>query len=294
MFDEIKRKFIKGSILTKLIYINVAAFVLVWFVSLFYSNFETWFSLPGSFKSLIYKPWTIVSYMFMHGGFWHLLMNMLWVFWFGTIFLRYFNAKQLLAVFILGGFAGAALHLGANFLLHLNIGIVGASAAAMAIVFAVASYKPNFIIHLLFIGPVKIKYIALVAFVLDIMGIAGNLSSNFAVGDGVAHIAHIGGAFYGLWFGYEMKKSKDITRGFNSFLDSLVSWYNSMFKKSMKVSRNTTNKFEKPKSSKDYVDYETEADNNDKINKILDKISKSGYNSLTKKEKEFLFNQKEK
>lgn len=289
MIKDIKSSFKKGSIITKLIYVNVGAFLLMWIVSIFAEQADNWLTLPGSFTELIYKPWTILTYMFLHGGFLHLLMNMLWLFWLGIIFLRYMNGKQLLAVYLIGGFAGALLHLCINILLSTKIGIVGASAAVMAIVFAAASYKPNYIIHLFFIGPVKIKYLALIAFVLDLMGVVSNLKGEMGLGDGIAHFAHFGGAFYGLWFGYEMRKGKDITRRFNNFLNNLVSFFTSTKKKEkVKITRN---KFEKPKSKREYK--KSQGDKNDQINEILDKISKSGYDSLTKKEKEFLFKQKE-
>ncbi len=299
MFDELKKKFINGSILIKLMFIVIVTFVAMWFISLFFRNpevfksFESWFALPGSLKTLIYKPWTVVSYMFMHGDLWHLLMNMILLFWFGSIFIKFFSEKQFLAVFLLGGFSGAALHLFIDLFLHLNIGIIGASAAVMAVVFAISIYKPDYIINLLLIGPVKIKYIAIVAFALDIMGAVGNFNSSFAIGDGIAHTAHLGGAFFGLWFGYEIKKNKDITAKFNNIINELVSMYNSFFKKKEKK-KNRNNRFEKPRSNNEHIEYEAEADDNDKINKILDKISKSGYDSLSKSEKEFLFKQKEK
>ncbi len=289
MINDIKASFKKGSIITKLIYINVGTFLLVWIISLFTEKIDDWVAMPGSFGELIKKPWTIITYMFSHFEFLHILINMLWLFWLGIIFLKYMNSKQLLAVYLIGGLMGAILHLCVNILLSANAGIVGASAATMAIVFAVASYKPNYVIHLLFIGPVKIKYLALIAFVLDLMGVVGNLKSGMGLGDGVAHFAHIGGAFYGIWFGYEMRKGKDITRKFNNFLNNFVSLFSSKNKK--EKTKITRNKFDKPKSKREYK--KTQADENDQINEILDKISKSGYDSLTKKEKEFLFKQKE-
>ena len=245
--DEVKKSFKSGSALIKLIYINIAVFLAVKLIGTFITllqlntgfSFITWFAVPADLSNLIYKPWTILTYMFLHGGFLHLLMNMLWLFWLGIIFLRYFNNKQLLAVYLIGGFTGALLHLCINILLSVKVGIIGASAATMAVVFAVASYKPNYVIQLLFIGPVKMKYIALFAFVLDLMGIVGNLKSGMGFGDGIAHFAHLGGAFYGLWFGYEMRKGKDITRKFNNLLNEFVSFFSSRKNSVTKKSENT-------------------------------------------------------
>jgi len=229
VFNDINNIYKKGSVITKLVFVNVVAFVVMMLLTLFIPSAENYFSVPGTFAELIYQPWTIITYMFLHGGFWHLAMNMLWLFWFGQIFLQYFNNKQFFAVFLMGGFAGAFLHLGINQFLppSYQIGIIGSSAAVMSIVFAAAAYRPEFKIHLIFIGPVKIKYLAMIAFAFDIMGLLSNLNSTVGMGDGVAHIAHIGGALYGLWFAYNMKKAKDITRSVNNFLDSVVSLFTS-------------------------------------------------------------------
>jgi len=294
--NEILETFKRGSMLIKLIYINVAAFILFFFVFLFLPDgAKSYLSVPGSFKELIYQPWTLITYMFTHEGFMHILMNMLWLFWFGRMFLRYFNEKQMLAVYLLGGFAGALMHLGVNYLLkNTGVGIIGASAAVMSIVFAVVAYKPNYIMHLLFLGPVKIKYIAIVAFLLDVMGLAGNLKAGGNASDGIAHIAHMGGSLYGLWFGYTIRNGKDITRSFNNFLNSFFSWFTTgkTERKRSKMRATRGVKYSKPRSDWDYNTGKNE--NQKEVNRILDKIKDKGYDSLTKKEKDFLFKQKHK
>ena len=211
--DEILNTFKKGSMLTKLIYINVAAFVILYFLFLFVDSLKAYLAVPGTFNDFIYQPWSIVTYQFIHGGIWHLLMNMLWLFWFGRLFLNYFNGKQLLAVYLIGGFTGAFLHLIFNSLIpEANQAIIiGASGAVMSVVFAVVAFKPDYSINLLFIGQVKIKYVAIFVLILDIMGLAGNATSGMAGSDGIAHIAHMGGSAFGLWFGYSMRSGKDIT-----------------------------------------------------------------------------------
>lgn len=293
--NEILETFKRGSMLTKLIYINVAAFVIFFFLFLFFpDNIKADFlSVPGDFHKLIYRPWTLVTYMFTHDGFMHLLFNMLWLYWFGKMFLTSFYEKQLSAVYILGGFAGALLHLLVGYLLPTaNAGIIGSSAAVMSVVFAVVAYKPNNIINLLFIGPVKIKYIAIVAFIIDIMGLAGNIKANGAATDGIAHIAHMGGAFFGLWFGYSMRSGKDITRSFNNFLNSFFSWFTTTKtdKKRSKMRATRGEKYTKPKSDWEYTQEKHKTQ--DEVDRILDKIKAKGYDSLTKQEKSFLFKQK--
>jgi len=290
--NNLKETFKRGSMLTKILFINIGVFIAINIISLFFTDAAEYVSVPGDFQTLLYRPWTLITYMFVHEGFMHLLMNMLWLWWFGKMFLTYFNDKQMAAVYLLGGFAGAFFHLGINYLLPVGqqAMILGASAAVMSVVFAVVAYKPDFVIHLIFIGPVKLKYVGMVALFLDIIGLAGNLKGGIIASDGVAHIAHLGGSAFGLWFGYSMKKGKDITRSFNNFLNNIVSFFSSEKTKRNKMKISRQDKFSKSKSD---WDYNAEKHTTQKeTDRILDKISKNGYNSLTKKEKDFLFKQK--
>ncbi|NPA44497.1 MAG: rhomboid family intramembrane serine protease [Chlorobi bacterium] len=293
--NEIIETFKRGSMLTKLIYINVAAFVIFFFVFLFlpYNAKNDFLAVPGDFHRLIYRPWTLVTYMFTHEGFTHLLFNMLWLYWFGKMFLTYFYEKQLSAVYLLGGFSGALLHLLVGSILpNSHVGIIGSSAAVMSVVFAVVAFRPDYIINLLFIGPVKIKYIAIVAFIIDLMGLAGNLRTGGAATDGIAHIAHMGGSFFGLWFGYSMRNGKDITRSFNNFLNSFFSWFTTTKTDKNRARMRATRgeRFTKPKSDWEYTQEKHKIQ--EEVDRILDKIKATGYDSLTKKEKDFLFKQK--
>jgi membrane associated rhomboid family serine protease len=291
--NEIVNSFKKGSMLTKLIFINVGMYILVLILDLIQKEFHLYFAVPGSIQELIYKPWTILSYMFLHIDLWHLLMNLLWFYWFGRLFLDYFNNKQLLAVYLLGGFFGVILHLAVNHLLSEGgVPMLGASAAVMSIVFAAGVFKPDRVLNLFFIGPVKIKWIVLIVFFLDIIGLANNL--RYSESSGVAHLAHIGGSVFGIWFGYSMRNGKDITRSFNNFLNNFFSWFASdksdRKRKKMKVTKADKFASRKPKSDWEYN--QDKADEQKETDRILDKISKKGYGSLTKKEKDFLFKQK--
>ncbi len=296
MLEDIKSAFRKGSLFTKLIYINVAFFIPVWFIDIFFHSFLSWISVPGTFAGLLYKPWTLITYMFAHSGFIHLIFNMLWLFWFGKMFTAELQQKQLISVYLLGGLVGALFHLSINQLLppaH-RAGIIGSSGAVMAVVFAVAAYKPDKVMNLVFIGEVKLKYIVAVVFFLDLMGAASSMKTGLG---GIAHIAHLGGAFLGIWFGYEMRKNaKDITKGFSAFLDTVFSWFQPTSGKKnksftdMKITKSPKAKKQKPKS--DWEFNESKADNQEEINRILEKISATGYESLSKKEKDFLFKQK--
>jgi len=285
IIDEIKRSFKSGSALIKLIYINIAVFLAVKLIGTFITllqlntgfSFISWFAVPADLSNLVYKPWTIFTYMFLHQDLIHILFNMLWLYWFGMIFLHYFDNKKLLSIYIVGGLSGAALYI-----LSFNIFplfdqvlpmsyALGASASVIAIVIAISVYAPNHTINLLFFGPVKLKYIAIVTIVLDVLSIA---SSNAG-----GHIAHLGGALFGYLYISQLRKGKNITKGFDRFMDKIFSLFKPRDK--FKVT------YKRPVS--DYEYNKDKATNQKDIDKVLDKIAKSGYDSLTKKEKEILF-----
>ncbi len=190
IFDEIKESFRSGTVLTKLIYINIAVFVAVKVIQVVLFLFSAgadkafflidWLAVPADISSLLSRPWTVISYMFLHETFLHILFNILWLYWFGRIFLEYLDEKKLLGVYLLGGLAGAALYIFSFNIFPAFSSLVpvsralGASAAVLAIVISISVYVPNYTIRLLFIGPVKLKYIAAFMIMLDIISIAGS------------------------------------------------------------------------------------------------------------------------
>ncbi len=284
--DELKSAFRKGSSLTRLIYINVAVFLLVSVVSIIgflIKNQELTmkavniFAIPASLKILLVRPWTIVTYMFTHKDILHILFNMLWLYWFGVIFLEYLDQKKLVAVYILGGISGAIVYIGAfNVFPVFRDAVeesvaIGASASVMAIVIAIASYVPNYSVNLLLFGRVKIKYLALVIFIFTSV-------MDFSVNSG-GKLAHIGGALFGYVYTVNLKKGTDLGKG----LMGIIHFFTTLFKPREKI-RVT---YKKPVS--DYEYNRTKAEHQEQINKILDKISKGGYDSLTKEEKDLLF-----
>lgn len=285
ILDEIKKSFKSGSALTKLIYINLAVFLAVKIISVFITllqlnttfSFVNWLAVPADINNLIFKPWTIFTYMFLHQDFLHILFNMLWLYWFGLIFLSYFDEKKLLSVYIAGGLSGALLYILAFNVFPLFTQVVpisyalGASASVIAIVIAVSVYAPNHTIHLMFLGPVKLKYIAVVTIIIDILSIA---SSNAG-----GHIAHLGGALFGYLYISQMKKGHNITKGFDRVMDKIFSWFKPRQK--FKVT------YKRPVDDIEYN--KSKAEQQKEIDKILDKIAKSGYDSLSKAEKEILF-----
>ncbi|HIE15401.1 MAG TPA: rhomboid family intramembrane serine protease [Bacteroidales bacterium] len=284
---DIREQFRNGSMIIKLLIINIFVFLTVQIVLLFFfflglhgNNFIiSFFSLPASIHELILKPWTLITYMFLHEGFMHILFNMLWFYWFGKIFLTFFSNRQLLNVYLLGGLAGAGFYIISYNIFPVFAAVLpfskalGASAAVLAVVLAVSTYIPNYTIYLMFIGPVKLKYIAIFTVALDILSIPH--------GNAGGHIAHLGGAGLGFLFGYQMHMNKDITM----FMDNLFRFFNNLFKSSPKYK--TYNTTYKTRSNWEYNARKNA--NQKRIDEILDKVAQSGYDSLSKEEKEILF-----
>ncbi len=300
-FDEIKNRYNAASLLMRLIYINIGVFVVLRLVGVLSflgtgstSGLLQWVELPASLPLLLRRPWTVITYMFSHYGLLHILFNMLWLYWLGRIFMEFFTPRQLGGLYMLGGLGGATLYLVAyNLLPHLNsvnAMMLGASASVMAIVIAVAVYRPDYQINLLFIGGISLKWVAIGTVFIDLIGIEGT-----NVG---GHIAHMGGMLVGLWFGMAIRRGHDITSWINSCIDAVVS----IFKKqpSHKAWRPAGGKaFDKEsgKASKQSTTSSSEAGgkasgnlDEQRLDDILGKLKRSGYGALSDEEKEFLFN----
>jgi len=279
--ENLKHRFLNATIVEKLIYINIAVFIIDALLSSFSGLYnhqlgfiKQWFALSSSLDSFIYKPWTLVSYGFLHSGFLHLLFNCIWLYFFGRLFLDYFTPKQLLSFYLYGTIVGGILFLlSMNYFplfTNTNHYLVGASAGVSAIVIGIATYIPNYQVKLTFIGFVKIWHIAAVIIVLDLIQLAGN--------NGGGHFAHLGGALFGfLYVNYASNKEIDIFKNINNIFTKKQK------KSPLKTVHNTGKAKRKP------TFYKT--DNQIKVDEILDKIGKSGYDALSKEEKEFLFKQ---
>lgn len=286
IWSDIKRTFKHGSALTRLIYINLGVFLVVKLVGvIFYLaglpfNLVEWLSVPSNPQLLLQRFWTPVSYMFLHAGFLHLLFNILGLYWFGKLFLYHFEGEKLLSVYLLGGLSGALLYVLAFNIFpafaSVNAILLGASASVFAILVAIAVYDPQREIHLFFIGRFPLKYIAAFYVVLSIIGIsASNPGGN---------LAHLGGAAWGWFYIAQLRRGKDWGSGLVSFIDKVAGWFKP--KEHMKVT------FKQQAPPRDDYEYNRQQNiKQEEINRILDKIAQSGYESLTKKEKEILFKQ---
>lgn len=275
--------FKQGNMLNKLIYINLGVFVLVKLVDICLALFNVysvnplveWLVVYSGLGNLLTHPWGPVTYMFLHQDFWHILFNLLWLFWFGRIFLEYFSERQLLNVYVAGGLVGAVF-----FILAFNLfpafqetsaSALGASASIYAIVLATAVYVPNYTVYLMFLGQVRIKWIALFSVISDLALLTKENSGG--------HIAHIGGALLGIYFVIYLRKNKDITAWIGRVIDKLVTIFKPRPKMKVKYKRTET----------DYDYNKRKHDEQKQIDVILEKIAKSGYNGLTDEEKRILF-----
>ena len=291
IWGDIKQTFKQGSIITRLIYINIAVFLMVRIIMVIFSLFKVdlqllqWLALPSDIATLASRPWTLITYMFLHYDFIHILFNLLWLYWFGKIFLMYFDEKKLLGTYFMGGLCGGILYIAAYnifpaFESIAQSGILlGASASIIAIVIASAVYAPNYSVHLFPIsalfGPVKIIWIAAISVLIYFIGITGT--------NGGGNIAHLGGAFWGFLYMSQLKKGNDFMGQFNNWLFNIEKLFKKRGKMRVTYRRNTT-----PKMS-DWEYNKKKKAEKENINEILDKISKTGYDSLTKREKEILF-----
>lgn len=293
--DDLRMQWRTGGMVVRLLLLNVAVFVALIAFQLVLSiamgdrmtgmaaldrYVVQWLRSTSDLGALLLKPWTVFTYMFVHTGLGHIFWNMMLLWFGGRLFRDLLGDKRLLGNYLLGGLSGFALFaLSQNLLpgFHggLHAGIQGASAAVLSVFVGIAAYRPDMVVHLILIGPVKLMYVAAVFVLLDLVGIGS--------GDGVAHEAHIGGALYGLLSSLQLKQGRDWSLGFVELLERL--WPFRARKARMRVEKSFTRST--PQSDARY-----NADKREKqarVDNILDKISRSGYDSLSKEEKDYLF-----
>ena len=301
-----------GDIVCRFIYVNVGVFVFVTLVNLFLTLFGVpanpwvkYLQLPSWLPTFFRQPWTLVSYMFLHVGIFHLLFNMLWLLWFGRLFLNFFSSRHFRGLYLLGGIYG-----GLSFMLAYNIlpgfeaslphaSLLGASASVLAIVVATAVREPNLPVQFMFLGSVRLKFVALFMVAFDLLFMS--------YGNAGGHIAHLGGAAAGWFFAAGLAKGIDRTQWINHLLDFFSGKMKVDWKKGTGWERLTSWFRRKPKMKVHYggqkggqqsaygdrqKDYDFNArkkEREEEMNAILDKLRKSGYESLTAEEKRRLF-----
>ena len=278
--DELKVHYKMGGFEQKLIYWNVGAFLVS--IALFYQfklgvfDYPDWLVLSSDGWYVLTHPWTLLTYQFLHSDFLHLLFNMLVLNFTGRIFLTYFSQRQLLGAYVLGGVFAGLVFLGAYYAMGRSGAVIGASGAIMAILFASTTYAPNMTIRLLLIGYVKLWHFTAVVVLLDLLYLmAGNTGG---------HIAHLAGALFGFLYVKLLQHGTDLSQTVSFVLDRIANLGRARKTPFKKVHRNPVRPVTKTGSR-----IVTKDKTQQQIDDILDKISKSGYDSLTAAEKEFLF-----
>ena len=279
ILDDLKLQYKTGGMTQKLIFWNIGFFLLS--LVFFYSfssgifSFPSWIALSSSITTFIFNPWTLITFNFFHVGFLHLVFNLMVLHFSGRLFSTYFTDKQLIGVYVLGGIFSGITFVLTYFVFGKSSLLLGASGAIMAILIATATYAPFMLLRMPLIGIVKLWHVAFVILLIDLI--------QLPLANTGGHLAHLGGAFFGFIYIKLLQKGTDITKPFSALLDVFANLFKP--KKKMpfkKVHRNTTkNNVNSYQKEKDITQRQ--------IDEILDKISKSGYDSLTKVEKEFLF-----
>lgn len=270
ILNEIKQQYKTGDVSQKLIFINVLVFIVSALSFSFVSNqfqYPNWLALSSNYKDVLWFPWTLITYGFLHSEPIHLLFNLIFLYYISTLFYTFFTTRQFLTVYFLGSFFAGLIFVTYGYLFNYSNLIVGASASIMAIFIAVATFAPNYSLRLPLIGYLKIWNIAVFYIFIDV---AQLLTENTG-----GHIAHFSGSVVGFVFAMLIKKGIDISAIF-------------IFRKKK---NNSFKKVYKNKPVKKYQSVRVSDVNftQRQIDEILEKISKSGYESLTKEEKEFLF-----
>lgn len=279
--EQLRYQVRTADVLQRLLLVNIVLFVLLHLVhslsALFlhplldFATASRWLAVPAAIPVLAFKPWTLLTYQFYHWDFFHLLFNMLWLYWMGKIFQEYLGAPKLLGTYLLGGLSGAIFYI-----VFYNVfplfadGVqdsfaLGASASVLAITVATATLLPDYPINLLFFGAVRLKWIALITILLDLINISGSNAGG--------HIAHLGGAFFGFLYIRQLRAGRDLS----AWLQAL--FYRNGGRGSLRVRhRRSDDDFLNDKKSKQ-----------ERLDEILDKINRSGYGSLSREEQDFLF-----
>ena len=283
IIDDLKMQYKFGGITQKLIYLNIACFLISYVIfgllqfANIYINFLQYVSLSSNPMDLFWKPWSIISYAFFHTDFFHIFFNLIILNFSSQLFLTFFNQKQLLGLYLLAAVFSGVVFVFSFYLMNIISPIVGASGAIMAILVATTTYQPLMNVRLLLVGNVRLWHVTVVILLLDLMQIQSDNSGG--------HIAHLAGAFFGFIFIKLIQNGTDLSKIVSNLFDFFVN----LFTKSQstpfkKVHRN----YKKPTvnaASKIVTKNKTQQ----QIDEILDKISSSGYDCLTKEEKEFLF-----
>ena len=292
VIEDIKSTFRSGNMISKIILVNIALFIILKLVFVFtqggqgiYPLIKNGLSLPSDPSQLIRQPWSLFTHMILHEGFWHIIMNMLMLYWFGQIVGDLLGDQRVLPIYIMSGLFGGLVYILHD--LYLPGGsdghayALGASAAVMAVIWSAAMTSPDYNMRLLLLGNVRLKYIALALLFMDLVGTAGDINKG-------GHWAHIGGAVFGIFYVYMLRQGTDIT----------APWPRLANRRSGRSSRQSQKVEKTPRSKFRVVHNTRKSDDNDapktfnqqeELDRILDKIKAKGYDKLNDEEKDFLY-----
>ena len=283
IIDDLKLQYKMGGIVTRLIYWNAALFVLPWLLFALLSllgitiDYIQYVSLSSNPAFLLWKPWSLLSYSFFHSGIMHIVFNMMVLNFSGRLFMTYFTSKQLFGLYVLSAIFAGISYVLIFYLLNINAPIVGASAAIMAILVATTTYYPLMELRLMIIGNVKLWHVTAVIIVIDLMQLR---SENMG-----GHISHLAGAMFGFIFIKLLQNGTDLS----SVVSQFINFFANLFQKNTRSPFKKVHKNYSRPIVKSVSKIVTKDKSQQQIDEILDKISQSGYDSLSNEEKEFLF-----
>ncbi len=302
IWDDIKREFSYGNMVNRLIIINVVVFVsvcLLWVIMRLlnagetpplYHNIIQFFEFSSDWKHNLLHPWTLITNTFLHEGFMHIAFNMLFFYWFGRIVGDLIGDARVLPLYLMGGIVGNivffisvfAFGYGGENTVHFAL---GASAAVMAFIVASGFVAPNFLIHLPLLGAIKLKFIVGAWILYDLVGVAGDLNTG-------GHFAHLGGALMGWFFVAQLHRGNDLSIPVNRFFRRIRGFFTGLKSQPPPRRQGPRKVYSNPAPRKETFkkNSNTSLSHQEQLDAILDKIKQSGYDSLSREEKEFLFN----
>lgn len=279
ILNDLENQMRNGNMITRLIIVNLVVWVVFAliksFTPQFYGTLIQYFAIPGDLMTLLYRPWTIFTHAFVHSTFMHVFWNMVLLYWFGRIVGDLIGDKHVLPLFICGVLAGAVGYL-LSYQMLPRIGAIamGASAGVMAVTMAAGRVAPDYELNLLLIGRVRLKFVVLALILMDVIGAGSQVNTG-------GHIAHLAGVLMGWFFVGQMGSNYGLTERING----IINWIRNPFTTKTRTPKNKRHLKVSHKSEK--LSPST-TPSGDQVDRILEKIKKSGFNSLTKKEREIL------
>jgi len=307
IWDDIKQQFSHGNTLTRIILVNIAVFVLLTIVRLVlmpvedgitYDDFLHFFTISSNGWHNLTHPWVLITHMFVHEQFFHILWNMLLLYWFGRIVGDLLGDQRILPIYLMSGVAGGLMYFAMSHVFtSMSFGgyALGASAAFMGMIVVAGMAAPAYIISLLFLGDVRLKFIVGVLVLLDLVAISWNSNTGGSFG-------HLGGAAMGYVIATQLQHGNDMTAPVNQLIQNISSFFKNLFTEerpkpkmayknpNFKREKQYKEKGRKTRSRGQHKSDGQGLSHQERVDAILDKIKQSGYNSLSSEEKEFLFN----